>query len=203
MGKKTLNLYDMLWKIPGVKYLYYADDENRPEKGIIHLEARFKNKDKPLKGRIVYEGLGKNQKTKYIFDDEDLYYYIHDNKAQNILDGNFHNIEEWMEYTSHVDFPMFIDQLSRYFKNPRRCDIMVSTCAEYAFGYEHGHTGTPHVYNHDVALKDSMTVPLIIGGSQEIPNINLKYCKTTDVVPSLLSLLGEEPHKSVVGRSLL
>jgi arylsulfatase A-like enzyme len=48
-----------------------------------------------------------------------------------------------------------------------------------------------------------MIVPFIIGGSPEIPKINLKYCKTTDMVPTLLDLLGIIPHKSVIGKSVL
>ena len=98
---------------------------------------------------------------------------------------------------------MFIDQLPRYFKNPRSCDIMTSTCGEYGFNYEHGKTVDPHPYSHDIAIKKSMTVPLIIGGSDEIPKLKLEYCKTTDAVPTLLDLLGIAPHKSVIGTSLL
>jgi arylsulfatase A-like enzyme len=48
-----------------------------------------------------------------------------------------------------------------------------------------------------------MTVPMILGGSAEIPNKEIPYCKTTDIVPTLLDLLGIKPHSSVVGRSIL
>jgi len=47
-----------------------------------------------------------------------------------------------------------------------------------------------------------MTVPFIIGGSPNIPRLELPYCKTTDMVPTLLNLLGEKPHYSVVGKSV-
>ena len=68
---------------------------------------------------------------------------------------------------------------------------------------EHGKTKESSPYSHDIALKRSMTVPMILGGSAEIPNIQIPYCKTTDVVPTLLDLLGINPHKSVVGKSLI
>lgn len=37
----------------------------------------------------------------------------------------------------------------------------------------------------------------------EIPPMELKYCKTTEMVPTLLDLLGIAQHSSVVGKSVL
>ena len=48
-----------------------------------------------------------------------------------------------------------------------------------------------------------MNVPLIIGGSLEIPHKEIEYCKVTDIVPTLLHFIGKKPHKSVVGRNLI
>jgi arylsulfatase A-like enzyme len=98
---------------------------------------------------------------------------------------------------------MIIDQIPRYFKNPRSCDIIISTLGEYCFNYEHGKTKGSSPYSHDNALQNSMIVPFIIGGSPEIPQKELSYCKTTDMVPSLLNLLGITPDKSVVGKSII
>ncbi len=200
---KQLDLFETLWDIPGVKLMYHRDDSNTPHSGIIHLERRNRKTGKSIKGQIIYDGHGKKQKTKYIFDDEDLFGYNTHEKTQTLLDDKSHTIDEWLTATYQFDFPLLIDQLPRYFKNPRSCDIMVSTCGEYGFGYEHGKTKSQYSYSHDVALKNSMTVPLIIGGSEEIPNFELPYCKTTDIVPTLLDLLGISPHWSVVGKSLL
>lgn len=97
---------------------------------------------------------------------------------------------------------MIVDQVPRYFKNPRSCDIITSTLGEYFFGYEHGKTMADYPYSHDIGLKKSMTVPFIIGGSPNIPKLELSYCKTTDMVPTLLNLIGEKPHYSVVGKSV-
>jgi len=202
-GSKNLDLFSSLWKIPGVKYMYYRDDNNKPDSGIIHLERKKKETNKVITGTIEYQGHGKNQKTKYIYDEEELFGYENHEESAIILDNKFHGIEEWLAATNKIDFPIFIDQLPRYFKNPRSCDIMISTCGEFGFNYEHGKTKDSHPYSHDIAIKKSMTVPLIIGGSPEIPKLQLDYCKTTDAVPTLLDLLGITPHKSVVGTSLL
>ncbi|MHA1488938.1 MAG: alkaline phosphatase family protein [Promethearchaeota archaeon] len=203
IGSKELNLFEILWEIPGVKLMYYRDDDNTPDKGIIHLERRFKKTGKKLKGKIEYEGHGKNQKTKYTFDDEDLFGYDKSEDAMKLLDNKTHSIDEWLTATYQIDCPILIDQIPRYFKNPRSCDIMISTIGEYGFGYEHGKTVATYPYSHDIALKKSMTVPLIIGGSAEVPSIEIPYCKTTDAVPTLLDLLGIKPHWSVVGKTLL
>ena len=155
------------------------------------------------KGTIEYKGFGLDQKTKYMFDNEDFYGYSENEKSAKILDNQFHTIEEWLEATNNIDFPMIIDQIPRHFKNPRSCDIIISTLGDYYFNYEHGKTVGNSPYSHDIGLRRSMIVPFIIGGSQEIPPIDLAYCKTTDMVPTLLDLLGIKPHSSVIGKSVL
>jgi hypothetical protein len=201
-GKTKLNLFETLWKIPGVKLMYYRDDNNTPDKGIIYLEHLNEKSEKISKNIIEYEGHGKNQRTKYIVDEKDLYKYENYEESAALLDNRAHNIDEWLKGTNKIDFPIMVDQIPRYFKNPRSCDIIISTIGEYSFGYEHGKSVPHSPYSHDIGLKKSMTVPFIIGGSPSIPKLDLSYCKTTDMVPSLLELLGEKPHFSVVGKSV-
>ena len=203
IGKQELNLFETLWEIPGVKYMYYRGNDNKPEKGVIHIEYLEKNTNIKNKGTIEYKGFGLDQKTKYTFDNEDFYGYGENEKSAKILDNKFHTIEEWLEATNNIDFPMIIDQIPRHFKNPRSCDIIISTLGDYYFNYEHGKTVGNSPYSHDIGLRRSMIVPFIIGGSQEIPPIDLAYCKTTDMVPTLLVLLGSRPHASVIGKSVL
>ena len=138
-----------------------------------------------------------------MFDDEDLFGYVDNEKSCALLDNKSHSIDEWVATTFQTDFINIIDQLPRHFKNPRSCDIMVSTEGEYNFNFEHGNTKGITPYSHDIANRNSMLVPLIIGGSPEIPNLELEYCKTTDIVPTLLDLLGMKPSSSVIGKSIL
>ncbi|MFX1380342.1 MAG: alkaline phosphatase family protein, partial [Promethearchaeota archaeon] len=183
-GKKEINLFETLWEIPGVKYMYYRDSNNTPEKGIIHIEYSEKDSNKKYHGMIEYRGFGKDQQTKYIFEGKEFYQYSENEIAAKILDNKFHTLEEWLEATNTINFPMIIDQIPRYFKNPRSCDIIVSTLGDYYFNYEHGQTVGDSPFSHDIGIRDSMIVPFIIGGSPEIPQIELTYCKTTDMVPS-------------------
>jgi len=201
-GKTKLNLFETLWKIPGVKLMCYRDDNNKPDKGIIYLEHLNEKSGKISKNIIEYEGHGKNQRTKYIVDEKDLYKYEDYEESAALLNNKAHNIDEWLEGTNKIDFPIIVDQIPRYFKNPRSCDIMISTIGEYGFGYDHGQSRPYSPYAHDIGLKKSMTVPFIIGGSPNIPSTELSYCKTTDMLPTLLDLLGEKPHFSVVGKSV-
>ncbi|MBY9011744.1 MAG: alkaline phosphatase family protein [Candidatus Lokiarchaeota archaeon] len=201
-ASKKLNLFETLWKIPGIKLMYYRDDDNTPDKGIIYLEHRDEKTGKLFKDRIEYEGHGIKQKTKYIPDTKDFYKYSEFEESARLLDNKGHTIDEWLKVTNQIDFPMIVDQVPRYLKNPRSCDIVTSTLGEYGFGYEHGETKASSPYSHDIGLKKSMTVPFIIGGSSNIPKLDLLYCKTTDMVPTLLNLIGEKPHYSVVGKSV-
>ena len=204
VGSKELNVFDTLWNIPGVKAMYYRDNDNTPDKGIIYLEHKEAETGKKFTDIIEYEGHGKNQKTKYTPGDKDFYKYSKNEVSARLIDGKSHSIDEWLKVTNQIDFPILVDQLPRYFKNPRSCDILTSNLGEYAFGYEHGKTAASvHQYSHDIGIKKSMTVPFIIGGSPNIPSLELPYCKTTDMVPTLLYLLGEKPHFSVVGKSVI
>ncbi|MHA1728754.1 MAG: alkaline phosphatase family protein [Promethearchaeota archaeon] len=198
-GDETVNLIDMMFEIEGVKFVYFRSDENTPERGKIHILKKEKNQ--VFKAAIEY----KADKTKYTFGDLDVFGYSDDILAVKMLDKEYHTIEEWLEHTYHLDFPMIVDQIIRYFKNPRSCDILVSTVGKICYNYEHGHGKTigDGVFSHDVGLKCSMLVPLVIGGSSYIQSKKIEYCKTTDIVPTLLDSLGITPHNSVVGKSLL
>ncbi|MBD3194430.1 MAG: hypothetical protein GF317_05195, partial [Candidatus Lokiarchaeota archaeon] len=199
---KTIDLFDILWKIPGVKLMYYRDDNNTPEEGKIYVKK--KNKKGQISSALIeYKGMGTELKTKYIIEDGEIFGYSNDEKSTELIDGKFHLIDNWLSKTYDIDFPIIIDQIPRYFMNPRSSDIVVSTLGEYSYNYEHGKTMSDHLYSHDIALKNTMTVPFIIGGAEAIPREEIEYCKTTDLVPTILELLGINPHKSVVGNNLI
>ncbi|MBD3215140.1 MAG: hypothetical protein GF311_21215 [Candidatus Lokiarchaeota archaeon] len=202
-SEKSTNLFDILWDIPGIKLMYFRDDENTPDKGIIHIKRKNSRTGQISTASIEYKGMGKSMKTRYNIDEVDIFGYQNNEQVNSLLDGKYYSIDQWLAKTYDIDFPMIIDQIPRFFTNPRSSDILVSTLGEYAFNYEHGKTMNDHLYSHDIALRKSMNVPFIIGGSADLPNLQLEYCKTTDMIPSLLCLLGMDPHESVVGKNLL
>lgn len=203
-GPKRKNLFEELFKINGTRLMFYRDDQNTFNNGLIHLKRKIDGTGKIITGRIEYEGVGKDYKTRYILenDDQDIFGYFNDDLASKLLDNKFHTIQEWLEATYHLDYPMHLDLVPRHLKNPRSADIILSNDESIKFGIHHGKQKSKNLYDHDIGLRKCMNVPLIIGGSLEIPQKQIKVCKITDIVPTLLKLIGKKPHKSVLGESL-
>jgi hypothetical protein len=204
-GPKRKNLIERLFSLTGVQLMYYSADNNTSNRGKIHLRRKDQFTGKTIKGSIEYFGNGKEFKTKYTSqtEDNDVFNYNNDEIACKLVDNKFHTLNEWLDATSHVDFPLYPDLLSRNFKNPRRADIIVSTCGSVAYNFKHGKLENRNLYLHDIGLKKSSIVPLIIGGSEDIPVKEISHCKITDIAPTLLKMLGKKPHPSVVGESLI
>ena len=203
-GPKSVNLFEELFKTEGTELMYHRKDGNTHEKGALILQRKDPKIGNIIKSVIEYRGSGKDMKTAFRNDQqEDVFGFGRDEKAVKLCDGKFHSIEDWLEATYHLDFAMHPDLLVRHFKNPRSCDIMVSTCGNVIYNIGHGKKKSDNLYSHDIGLRNSTIVPLIIGGSPEIPQKEVLFCKTTDIVPSLLKCIGKKPHESVVGRSLI
>ncbi len=204
-GPRRINLVEQLFRIEGSHMMYYRDDENTHNKGVIHLKRKINDNDKILSGVIEYQGGGKEYKTRYISDDidNDIFGYLNDDIASRLMDNKYHSINEWLEATHHLDFPIFPDLIPRHFKNPRSSDLILSNDGTVVFNIHHGKQKNKNIYDHDLGLTKCMVVPLIIGGSLEIPYKHIPFCKTTDIVPTLLKLIGKTPHKSVIGVSLI
>ncbi|NVM16362.1 MAG: alkaline phosphatase family protein [Candidatus Lokiarchaeota archaeon] len=204
-GPKHINLIEKLFNLEGTLLMYYCDDGNTSKKGKIYLKRKNQKTGKIIKSSIEYLGNGKEFKTKYSSEavDGDVFNYISDEIANKLLDNKFHTLNEWLDATFHIDFPLYPDLLSRNFKNPRRADIIVSTCGQVSYNIKHGKKENKNLYLHDIGLRRSAIVPLIVGGSEDIPVKEISHCKITDIVPTLLKMLGKKPHPSVVGESLI
>ncbi len=204
-GSKRINILEKLFKINGSHLMYYRDETNIYNKGTIHLKRKIKDTGKIITGKIEYEGIGKEYKTRYISEDNntDIFNFTNDTMASRLLDNKFHSTQEWLEATYHLDYTMHPDLIPRHLKNPRSADIILCNDETIKFGIHHGKQKSNNLYDHDIGLRKCMAVPLIIGGSLEIPKKEIPYCKITDIVPTLLKLLGKRPHESVMGESLL
>jgi len=204
-GPKRINLFSELFKIEGSHLMYYKDDENSYKKGIIYLKRIDRKSGKIISGTIEYQGTGDTYKTKYTSENDidDVFGYLNDGISRKIMDNNFHSIEEWMDATNHLDYPMYPDLIPRHFKNPRSADIILSNDGSVIYNIGHGKQKNKDKYTHDLGLRKSAIVPLIFAGSEEIPHKEISYCKSTDIVTTLLRMLGKKPHKSVCGKSLI
>ncbi|MFX1375738.1 MAG: alkaline phosphatase family protein [Promethearchaeota archaeon] len=204
-GPNKINLLQDLFKIEGSHLMYFRDEKNTHENGIIHLKRKLKRSDKVISGSIEYTGTGNDFKTKYIMEKEDIdiFGYLNDDTASKLIDNKFHTIQEWLSATYHLDYPLFPNLIPRHFKNPRSSDIILSNDGSVVYNIKNGKKGSKNIYNHDRGIRECMNVPLIIGGSLDVPFKHIPYCKITDIVPTLVKMLGKTPHKSVVGQSLL
>jgi len=204
-GPKKLNLFEELFKINGSTLMYYADDENSYSKGKIHLRKRDVKTGKVFSGLIEYNGTGNEFKAKYSTDvpDHDIFGYTNQSRVNKILDNKFHDTQEWLAATFHIDYPLYPALLPRHFKNPRGADIIISTQGNITYNIKHGTQKNQGIYLHDIGLSECSVVPLIIGGSNELPINEIPFCKTTDIVPTLLKMIGKKPHESVVGKCLI
>ncbi|MFX0138280.1 MAG: alkaline phosphatase family protein [Candidatus Hodarchaeota archaeon] len=204
-GPMKVNLFQELFKIDGTELMYYKDDENSIDKGIIYLKRKNPETNKIESGSIEYRGNSKNLKTKYISENQsnDIFGYFDDSLAVKLIDNKYHSIEEWLEATYQANYPLYPDLLIRHFKNPRSADIIISTKGKIAYNIRHGREKRSSYYLHDIGLRRNAVVPLIIAGSNEIPQREVSYCKITDIVPTLLKMLGKSPHKSVIGKTLI
>ena len=79
----------------------------------------------------------------------------------------------------------------------------MSTKGKVVYHVKHGKKKNLELHCHDIGLRESSVVPLLIGGTEEVPHKEIPFCKITDIVPTLLAMLGKEPHVSVIGKSLL
>ncbi|GAG83372.1 unnamed protein product, partial [marine sediment metagenome] len=134
-GPKKVNLLQELFKIKGSHLMYYRDENNTVDKGIIHLKRKIKDSNKIISGAIEYSGKGNSYKTKYIMDNDeiDIFGYLNDENACKLLDNKFHTIQEWLSATYHLDYPQYPDLIPRHFKNPRSSDLILSNDGSVVF----------------------------------------------------------------------
>ncbi|MFX1236451.1 MAG: alkaline phosphatase family protein [Promethearchaeota archaeon] len=203
-GPKKKDMLEELLRLKGIELMYYREDGNTTEKGTIHLKRKDLKNSTVFSSIIEYKGKGSDYKTRYTSenDESDVFGFYNDNIAVKMMDGKFHKIDEWLDSTHHLDHSLYPDLIPRYFKNSRSADVVVSTLGNVIYKVVHGKIENSNRYDHDIGLRKSSVVPLIVSGSEEIPIKLVPFCKTTDIVPSLVHMLGKRCHDSVVGNNL-
>jgi hypothetical protein len=196
--KNKIDVIDVVKNLKGIKWLAYRNDKNTLTKGTITFTRKINGRWE--KAYFHYF----NEKVRYEPEDIDLLGYYDNGSIPDWLDHNkYYTMDEWLKYTHELDFPMFPDQIYRNFNNPNSCDLFASSMAEIVYNSVHGKVMKNfHVYAHDVALKCSMQVPLMIY-NPNFDEIKLEYSKVSDIATTILKILNEYIPNYLPGVNLI
>ena len=194
----NIDVIKAVQKLKGIKWVAYRSDNNTPNKGTFQIIRKIN--DKWENSFIHYS----NNKTRYEIENVDILNYYNKNSSPDWLDHNkFYSMDEWLKNTHDLDFPMFPDQLFRNFQNPNCCDLFASSMAEIVYNSVHGVVKKNfHIHAHDVALRCSMQVPLMIYNPL-FKEKKIIFSKTSDIIPTILKILNIKKPTYLCGKNLL
>jgi len=111
------------------------------------------------------------------------------------LGGRPMSPRQWLEATCRTDYPDLPAQIVAYFRSRRAGDIAVFAAPGWDFGRKNraGHGGLN---------ADDVLTPLLLAGPG-VPRVTVSAAHTTDLVPTLLMLLGEPVPPGLDARPLI
>jgi len=162
-NETNLNLLEYLLALPGVQYIAYRDME------LVMIQG------KKGSGKIKWKG----ELTKYEFEGGDPLGYELNKHANELIDGKFHSIDEWLKNTIDTNNIIVVDQLARIFQLENSPDIIAVT---------DGKTVYHHLHSHDLPTPETMKVPLMIV-NPDLEKKDLGLIKITDIHDLVLNYL--------------
>jgi len=130
-----------------------------------------------------------SKRYKYqIIAGEDPLHYSHDPTIfTRLLDGKFHDSQEWLQVTAHSRYPATPELVYHYFRCPFAGNVVI--VPEDPYNYFVRDDGLHKIYMHDRDNREEIIVPLVFAG----PGIKKKYvipcAKNVDVLPTILRWL--------------
>jgi len=103
--------------------------------------------------------------------------------------------EAWLEATADTEYPDLPPQIVAYFRARRAGDLAVFAAPGWDFN-------TVNSAGHGGLRPGDLHVPLLIAGPG-VPHAKLDHARTVDVLPTLLTLLGEPVPPGLDGRPLV
>ncbi|MHC1591966.1 MAG: alkaline phosphatase family protein [Candidatus Helarchaeales archaeon] len=175
-GTQGLNLIECISSLKGIERIFYFDEQEDLIHGI------FENRHGTIAWR---EGLT-------CIDGDDIFNYESHSLASKLERGKFYDCQTWLEHTYNADLPLLPDQIGRLFHNDNRPDLIACTDRKTVYH---------HLNSHDAYTQESMNVPLLISGTG-IDKNKLEFARVVDIVPTILSLLGEKINHPMDGNCL-
>lgn len=98
--------------------------------------------------------------------------------------------------TIDTDYPDALWQIASIFKSPRTGDVVLSAAPGYDLRLKH--EVPEHRGSHGSLHREHMLVPVVTNAP-----LNAKICRTVDVFPTFLKLMGREIPEGIDGRELV
>jgi hypothetical protein len=106
--------------------------------------------------------------------------------SSQLIDGAYHDKDEWFAATTETDFPDALFQISQLFDSERCGDIVISSVPGWDFMKQE------HIATHGGLEKAEMMVPCVIAGPGIKQGI-IPLARSVDLHPTYLKFLGI-PH---------
>lgn len=140
--------------------------------------------------------LNENRQSYAVIDGEDPLGYAGVTRAGQLMDGQYHTSQEWLEATIDTQFPDAPVAMSGLFDSRRTGDVMVFAADGWDFGPK-------NLAGHGSLRRDDMLVPMIIAGPGMKAGGTIKYARIVDIAPTVVEVLGGEKQDTFDGVSLL
>lgn len=112
--------------------------------------------------------------------------YASDSQAAHLMDGVYHDKDEWFRATRKTDYPDGLFQITQLFDSERCGDIVVNAETGWDF-MDQGHVGS-----HGAMNRGQIQVPCVIAGPG-VRQGKIPIARTVDLYPTYLKHLGI-PH---------
>ncbi len=123
---------------------------------------------------------------KYTVTGVDPLGYSDDPEAARLIDGEYHDKDEWFTATRRTDYPDGVFEITQLFDSERCGDIVVNAKAGWDF-MDQGHVGS-----HGAMNRGQIHVPCVIAGPG-VRHGSIPIARTVDLYPTYLKHLGI-PH---------
>ncbi|MFH1417487.1 MAG: alkaline phosphatase family protein [Planctomycetota bacterium] len=124
-------------------------------------------------------------------------YAVYQRPGEEILDhasadsgaggAEFADSRQWLRLTADSRYPDFVPQIVAYFDSERSGNIVFFAADGWDFSKENPRGG------HGSILPGEMRVPMVLAGPGLSGAVRIPFARNTDVMPTLLHLLGAEP----------
>ena len=171
-----------VWRIEGVALIAYPTAADRVE--LVNARGRAAVERQRVGGRLTYT---------YSPDTGDPLGYMKNPDLATFVQAGPHGSRDWLAATATCEIPDLVGQIVEMFDSSRTGDIVLFTAPGWDFS-------PADVSGHGSVFAQEMRVPMVIAGPGIPAGGRLDYARTSDVMPTLVELLGAGDRLAHSGR---